>query len=223
LVFAKKNIIMKKLLLLFIVAFSYLATDAQAKKGRKKHSKKASKVAIKKAKFAKQEAAKKIARAEKISALYGQDSARMAFDKMYDLQKDSESIAYYEAGKKYLDSSFKARYKVSNERKIAWDKAEKNQADIVKAAKLNSYQSQQVRYINFEFSKKANLLDKRNDMVNKNYELSLLNNERRNKIKIIVGKYKERKIEKIRKKINDKNGADEETAWIDYATNYMKN
>ncbi len=214
---------MKKLLLLFIVAFSFLATDAQSKKRNKKHLKKPNKTALHKAKFAKKEAAKKIARAEKINALYGQDSARIAFDKMYDLQKDSESIAYYEAGKKYLDSSFKSKYKVSNEKKIAWDKAEKNQADIIKASKLNDYQAQQVRYINFEYSKKANLLEKRKDAINKDYELSLLNIERRSKIKIIVGKLKERKIEKIRKKINEKNGIDEETAWIDYATNYMKN
>jgi hypothetical protein len=214
---------MKKLLLLFVVAFSYLETDAQIKKGHRKVIKKPIKKSISKAKFAKQEAAKKIARAEKISALFGQDSARMAFDKMYDLQKDSESLAYYETGKKYLDSLFKEKYKNINAKREKWEKVEKNQIDIAKAARLNSYQSQQVRHINFTYSKKANLLDNRKDVVNKNYELALLNTERRNKIRIIVGKYKERKIEKIRKKINDKNGVDEETAWIDYATNYMKN
>ncbi len=210
---------MKKMMLLLLVAFSFLAVDAQTKKEHKKHAKKSSKKLLAKAKFTKQEAAKKIARAQKISELYGQDSARIAFDKIYDLKKDSESIAYYTAGKKYLDSSFKAKYKAANEKKILWDKAEKNQADIVKEARLNSYESQQVRYINFEYSKKANLLNKRTDVINKNYELTLLNAERRNKIKNITGKLKERKIEKIRKKINTKNGSDEETAWIDYAKN----
>jgi hypothetical protein len=214
---------MKKILLMFLVAFSFSIVNAQAKKAKKRNYKKPIKAAVVKAKFNKKEAAKKLARAEKINAVYGYDSARMAFDKMYDQKKDSESVAYYNEGLRYLDSTYQLKYYDRSQKKIAWDKAEKNQADIVKAAGLNKYQSQQVRYINFAYSDKANKLEKRKDQTNKNYELALLNIERRNKIKIIVGKFKEKKIEKIRKRVNIKNGADEETAWIDYANNYVKN
>ena len=89
--------------------------------------------------------------------------------------------------------------------------------DINRAAKLNDYQSKQVKYINQSFSDKAKLLVQGNDPQLKKQELAVLNEERRNKIRVIVGKSRERKLESERKDFIKKNGIDETNVWIGIA------
>ena len=103
------------------------------------------------------------------------------------------------------------------------DRMDKVQMDINRAAKLNDYESKQVKYINQTCSDKAKAILQGNDPQTKKQELAVLNEERKSKIKIIVGKARERKLESERKDFIKKNGVDEATAWIEIAESVAVN
>ena len=207
---------MKKIILLCVVALSMLGAEAQTKKGKK--SKKApNKETIAKAKFNKAEAQKKLMRDSLIIGLRMEDSIRIAGDMVSDLQKDSMDLVYRENGFKNIDSLKNVRYGLIIKNREEGDKMDKTQMDINRAAKLNDYQSKQVKYINQTFSDKAKLLVQGNDPQLKKQELAVLNEERRNKIRVIVGKSRERKLESERKDFIKKNGIDETNVWIGIA------
>ncbi len=199
-----------------MVALSMLGAEAQTKKGKK--SKKApNKETIAKAKFTKAQAQKKLMRDSLIIGLRVEDSIRIAGDLASDLQKDSMNLVYRENGFKNIDSLKNVRYGLIIKNREDGDKMDKTQMDINRAAKLNDYQSKQVKYINQTFSDKARLLVQGNDPQSKKQELALLNEERRNKIRVIVGKSRERKLESERKDFIKKNGIDETNVWIGIA------
>ena len=207
---------MKKIILLCVVALSMLGAEAQTKKGKK--SKKApNKETIAKAKFTKAEAQKKLMRDSLITGLRMEDSIRIAGEMASDLQKDSMNLVYRENGFKNIDSLKQVRYGLIIQNREEADKTDKTQMDINRAAKLNDYQSKQVKYINQSFSDKAKLLVQGNDPQLKKQELAVLNEERRNKIRVIVGKSRERKLESERKDFIKKNGIDETNVWIGIA------
>ena len=207
---------MKKIFLFCVVALSMLGAEAQTKKG-KKSKKVPNKETIAKAKFTKAEAQKKLMRDSLIIGLRMEDSIRIAGDMVSDLQKDSMNLVYRENGFKNIDSLKQVRYGLIIQNREEADKTDKTQMDINRAAKLNDYQSKQVKYINQSFSEKAKMIVQGNDPQSKKQELAVLNEERRNKIRVIVGKSRERKLESERKDFIKKNGIDETNVWIGIA------
>ena len=207
---------MKKISLLCLIAFSFLASEAQTKKN-KKSKKQPNKESVAKARFMKVEAQKKLIRDSVMIGMKMDDSLRIAADIQSDLQKDSLSLAYKQTGFKDIDSLNKIRYATIAKSRNDVDIADKTQMDINRAAKLNDYQGKQVKYINQTYTEKAKILISGVDPQTKKQELALLNEERRNKIRLIVGKSRERKLENERKDYFKKNTADESNAWINIA------
>ncbi len=207
---------MKKIILLCLVTCTFFAADAQTKKS-KKSKKVPNKEAIAKARFNKQEIEKKLLRDSLVVAMRTEDSVRVAADSISDLQKESESVAYRENGLKAIDSMNKEKYATMAAERAESDKAEKVQADISQTIKLSETTMKQVKIINTSYTEKAKLILKGNEEQQKVQELIALNAERRDKLKAIVGKAKERKLEKERKEYIAKNGIDKETAWMDIA------
>ena len=218
----KNNKAMKKIILLCLVALSMLGAEAQTKKG-KKYRKAPNKETVAKAKFSKEQAQKKLMRDSLIIGMRMEDSLRIAGDSVADLQKDSMSLAYRENGLKNIDSVKKERYGLIIKNREDADKMDKVQMDINRAAKLNDYESKQVKYINQTYSDKAKAILQGNDPQTKKQELAVLNEERKSKIKVIVGKARERKLESERKDFIKKNGVDEATAWIEIAESVAVN
>lgn len=212
---------MKKILLLCAAAFTFFAADAQTKKKSKK-AKKPNKEAVAKARFEKQEVEKGLARRAYIDSLRIDDSTRIVNDNLADLQKDSLRNVYRESGLKQIDSTNKESYLSRMNQRNAWDKSAKTNADVAKAAKLSDYQARQVQYINQEYNAKARAIAG-TDAAPQQQQLAALNAERREKIKAIVGKARERKLEKERKEYVQKNGADADSQWVDIAESVASN
>ena len=213
---------MKKISLLCLITFSFFAAEAQTKKNRKS-KKQPNKESVAKAKFVKVEAQKKLMRDSLMIGMKMEDSLRIAADFQSDLQKDSLSLAYKQTGLKDIDSLNKIRYATIAKSRNDVDIADKTQMDINRSAKLNDYQGKQVKYINQTYTEKAKILISGLDPQTKKQELVLLNEERRNKIRIIVGKSRERKLENERKDYFKKNTADESNAWINIAESVAVN
>lgn len=207
---------MKKISLLCLLVFSIFAAEAQTKKS-KRSKKQPSKESVAKVKFMKVEAQKKLMRDSLMMTMKMEDSVRIATDNISDLQKDSLSLAYKQNGLKNIDSLNKIRYATISTSRNEVDVADKNQMDINRAAKLNEYQSKQVKYINQTYTEKAKVLISGVDPQTKKLELVTLNDQRRDKIRLVVGKSREKKLENERKDYFKKNTADESNAWINIA------
>jgi hypothetical protein len=214
-----KNV--KKILVLCLVMFSFLAADAQKRKG-KKHSKKPNKEAIAIAKFNKNEKAKKLLRDSLIIKMKLEDSTRLALDSIADFQNDSTRVAYRDSGNAAIDSFNTAQYASMGQQRNQWDKTDRFHNDISHTVKLNDYKTKQVKYINQTYAEKAKLLTADGDMQSKATELALLNEERRKQIKAVVGKGKEKKLERGRKSYVKKNGTDADMEWINVAETVAK-
>jgi hypothetical protein len=212
----KNNLTMKKISLLCLLAFFIFAADAQTKKS-KRSKKQPSKESVAKAKFMKVETQKKLIRDSLMIGMKMEDSSRIAFDRVSDLQKDSLSLVYRQNGLKDIDSLNKIKYATIAKAQNESDVTEKTQMDINKAAKLNDYQGKQVKYINQTYTKKAKVLTSGVDPQTKKLELSALNEERRTKIRVVVGKAREKKLENERKDYFKKNTVDESNTWINIA------
>jgi|GEM_PF-2510499 len=218
---AENILAMKKITFLCLFAISFFAAEAQTKKN-KKSKKQPNKDTVAKAKFIKVEAQKKFLRDSVMVGMRMEDSLRIAGDNLSDLQKDSLSFVYRQNGLKDIDSLNKIRYATIAKSRNEVDITDKTQMDINRAAKLNDYQSKQVKYINQTYTEKAKILISGVDPQTKKQELALLNEERRNKIRSIVGKSRERKLENERKDYFKKNTADESNAWINIAESVAK-
>ena len=212
---------MKKISFLCLFAITFFAAEAQTKKN-KKSKKQPNKETVAKAKFIKAEAQKKFLRDSVLIGMKTEDSIRIAGDNLSDLQKDSLSFVYRQNGLKDIDSLNKIRYATIAKSRNEVDITDKTQMDINRAAKLDDYQSKQVKYINQTYTEKAKILTGGVDPQTKKQELALLNEERRNKIRSIVGKSRERKLENERKDYFKKNTADESNAWINIAESVAK-
>jgi len=212
---------MKKISFLCLFAITFFAAEAQTKKN-KKSKKQPNKETVAKAKFIKAEAQKKFLRDSVMIGMKMEDSLRIAGDNLSDLQKDSLRLIYRQNGLKDIDSLNKIRYATIAKSRSEFDITDKAQMDISRAAKLNDYQAKQVKYINQTYTEKAKILTGGVDPQTKKQELALLNEERRNKIRSIVGKSRERKLENERKDYFKKNTADESNAWINIAESVAK-
>jgi hypothetical protein len=212
----KKYITMKKIFLIGLIAFSVATAEAQ------KSKKLSSKETSANAKFKKLEASKRLMRDSLIIKMRVEDSTRLAMDSIADLQADSISIAYKENGLHAIDSMNIESYAAVQKNTIGWDKKQKSQNDMIQAAKLSEYKSRQVKIINATYNEKAKAIIQDGDASEKANELVALNEERRIKIKAVLGKSKERKLEKARKSFVKKHGVDEDIAWMDFADTYAK-
>lgn len=212
---------MKKIFLLCLVAFSFIGADAQSRKN-KKSRKAPNKEAIANARFNKQEASKKMLRDSLIFKMKLEDSTRLAMDSIADLQADSISVAYKENGLKEIDSINKESYAAIGKNTDEYDKTQKLQSDMMQGVGLSDYKSRQVKIINTSFTEKAKVIVQDGDATAKAQQLAALNDERRGKIKALLGKTKERKLEKERKAFVKKNGVNADTAWMDIAESVSK-
>jgi hypothetical protein len=212
---------MKKIFLLCLVAFSFVAADAQTRKN-KKSRKGPNKEAIANARFNKQEASKKILRDSLIYKMKLEDSTRLAMDSIADLQADSISVAYKENGLREIDSLNKESYAAIGKNTDEYDKTQKLQSDMIQGVRLSDYKNRQVKIINTSFTEKAKVIVQDGDAAAKAQQLAALNDERRGKIKALLGKTKERKLEKERKAFVKKNGINADTAWMDIAESVSK-
>ena len=212
---------MKKIILVCAAALTIFAADAQVKKGVKR-SKKPNKEAIAKARYTKQEAEKSLARRAQLDSLMSTDSLRKAGDSLADVQKENDRIVYKQNGLKTIDSINKETYAALMKQRNNTDKNQKLSEDLTKEANLSLYESTQVDYINQQYNEKAKALLQGSDPSLKKTELVVLNDERRSKIKAVVGKGKERRLEKDRKNYIQKNGATEDSQWVDIAESVTK-
>ena len=213
---------MKKILLMCVIACGVFAANAQTKKSHKK-AKRPSKEAIAQAKFKKQEEDKQLSRTAMLDSMRIGDSTRLQNDSLADVQKEMDRVAYKDAGLKAIDSMNKLSYGQLVKQRSSVDRSAKTEADLAKTAKLSSYEATQVKYINEQYNAKAKALTEGADANSKKTELIALNEERRTKIRAVVGKGSERRLESARKTYSQKNGADEDSQWVDMAEQFAKN
>jgi hypothetical protein len=222
---------MKRIILSLIVAFSFFAADAQTTKAKSKKAKKTATTAESRAKAKHKAAIAKIQRDtdERIAELrktsFYSDSMRIDSERV---ARDSFELSrknYLETRFKEIDSTNKAGWAKMSADKEQYSKTEQSFEAINKAAKLGSYQGRQVKYINQTYSDKANVI--KQDMTlsdeQKKQQLAALNTERRTKIKTVIGRSKEKKLEKERKDYVKKFGDSVETSWINEADTYAAN
>lgn len=216
---------MKKIFLLCGLALSFLASEAQTAKSKGKSAKK-TKLSSEAVFQAKQDTLMAL-RQQKI------DSS-LAYQLQYDsTRKENERIAYenFQQGQKawkdsmflQMDSSNSAQWKAMSKEHEHWLSVQKQRAEINRTAKLSEYQKVQVNYINqitFEKAKEIGS-DSMLDESKKKEALTKLNTERRDRIKIVTGKTKEKRLEKARKA--QSNSTDSDAMWINEVEGFVKN
>lgn len=212
---------MKRILLSCIVALSLFSADAQTKKA-KRSAKKPAKEAVAKSNFNKKQAAKKLARETQLNALLSDDTLRFTTDSLAELALTDERAIYKTEGLRAIDSLNKLSYVNLSKQRGDWEKTDRSNSEIMKAAKLSDYEAGQVKFINQTYNEKANALMQSGDANQKKQELINLNEERKNKIRTILGKSKEKKLEKERREYIKKNGADTDSQWVDAAESFVK-
>ncbi len=210
---------MKKILLTCAVAaMTIFATEAQTKKST---SKKSSKKSVNSEARLNSDIAK--IKAEKSKAMEEQrlerlmiDSTRREDERLAELQKDSLRMAWKQQKMNEVDSLNSVKWKKQITDKDDEYAAERTQAQLAKAAKLSTNQGRQVKAINMSYNDKAQLvmLDSTLSPESRKQQLTALNTERRAKIKEIVGKNKEKNLEKERIKYSAKNSDDRLSAWL---------
>lgn len=217
---------MKRIILLCAVAFSMLATvEAQttkkAKKGKKTSVSAESKSKAAAAKLEKERQEKfEDERMERMAY----DSIRKENEKLADIRFDSERVATKDAKIKMIDSLNKESWKSHAAQQEQYAKSERNLDQVIMAANLGPNQGRQVKDINLAYNSKAKMITENATLTDdqKKEQLAALNTERRDRIKAIIGKAKEKKLERERKEVAQKNGADVEAAWIELAEGVVK-
>ncbi len=216
---------MKKIFLLCGLAITFLASEAQTTKNKGKKAKKA--------KMSSEAVFQ--ARQDTLMAhrQYKIDSA-LAYQLQYDsVRRENERIAYENFQKSQkawkdsmflqMDSSNKEQWKVMSRDHEQSLSVQKQRAEINRIAKLSEYQKVQVNYINQTIFEKAKVInaDSMMDEPKKKEALVKLNTERRDRIKKVTGKAKEKRFEKARKA--QSNSTDPDAMWINELEGYVKN
>ena len=216
---------MKKILLLWVFAMSFFALEAQTNSSKKKKSKKSA-VTRKSNLQARLDSLQSKRQQHIDSTLAYQlqyDSARKDNERRADEKFQQEQLAWKKNKYRELDSSNKVQWGSLSKDHEHWLSVQRERDAVNKSAKLSVYQDRQVNYTNqssFEKAKKINA-DTSLDENQKKDQLVKLNGERRGRIKTIVGKYKELKLEKARKETNS--SIDLEAKWINEVEGYAKN
>ena len=212
---------MKKILFsAVLVAMTFFAADAQTKKKTSK-KKPVSTEAKAKADYAKLEKERQEKFEEqRIERLYD-DSVSREQERMEEFVKDSTRTAWKEAKLKEADSLHNDKWKNQSIEKEKYYVSERSQNAINANAKLSATQSNQVKAINMSYNDKAKVIHNNMELTEeaKTAQLVSLNEERRAKIKAVVGKSKEKKVEKERKEYAMTHTDDVEAKWINDVAN----
>ncbi|MBC7537057.1 MAG: hypothetical protein H7258_15310 [Ferruginibacter sp.] len=215
---------MKKILMLCVFATSFFASEAQTRKSKTKKSKKSAvtRQAGIQARFDSLQAKRQHNIDSTLTYQFRYDSVRKENERMADEKFQQEQMAWKENKYRELDSSNKTQWSALSKDHEHWLNVQKERDAVNKSANLSAYQDRQVNYINqssFEKAKKINA-DTLMDDKQKKDQLVKLNGERRGSIKTIVGKSKEKKLEKARKE--KKTSSDFEAQWINELDGYVK-
>jgi hypothetical protein len=207
---------MKKILFsAVLVAMTFFAADAQTKKTKSK-KKPVSTEARAKAEYAKLEKERQQKFEEqRLERLYD-DSVSREQERLEEFVKDSTRAAWKETKLKVADSLHNEKWKNQTIEKEKYYASERSQNAINTKAKLSVTQGSQVKAINMAYNDKARVIRDNMELTDdvKTAQLVSLNEERRAKIKAIVGKSKEKKVEKARKEYAMNHTDDVEAKWI---------
>lgn len=127
-----------------------------------------------------------------------------------------DRIVWKEQKLKEVDSHNQVKWKQQVEEKDQEYATERSQRELSKAAKLSDNQGQQVKVISQLYNDKAKEIAENTTMSEdkKKAALAVLIEERRAKIKAVVGNNKEKNLEKERVKYSAKNKDDKNSAWL---------
>ena len=221
---------MKKILLTCaVLAMTVFATEAQTKKSTRKNSKKpVSSESRLNSDIAKIKSEKRKAMEEqRMDRLYN-DSVRVNDEKLEETAKDSLRMVWKDQKLKEVDSTNQVTWKQTIEEKESWYATERSQNAINKAAKINDNQGRLIKEVNMSYNQKSKALRDNMEMADEDRrtQLIMLNTERREKIKSIIGAKRETKLEKSRKEYTTKNKEDINSQWMneyEVATKPKKN
>lgn len=215
---------MKKIILTGLVfAMGFFAAEAQTKKKSKK-AKPLTAEQKQKAAYAKideeKQAKFETQRLERLEA----DSVRRAEEKMEEFTKDSLRQDWKAKKLSEVDSTNKVNWTNTVSSKDAWYDHERSQNAILKSAGVNDVQGRKVKAINEQYNERAKTvkLDSTLSQDQVTQQLATINEERRAKIKEVVGSNKEKKLEKARKSYTKKNNDDHDAKWINDAAMVKK-
>jgi hypothetical protein len=212
---------MKKILFsAVLVGMTFFAADAQTKKTKSK-KKPVSTEAKAKAEYAKLEKERQTKFEEaRLERLYD-DSVSREQERLEEFVKDSTRLAWKEAKLKVADSMHNEKWKNESIEKEKFYATERSQNAINRSAGLNDNQGRQVKAINMSYNDKAKAIRNNVELTDeaKTTQLAALNEERRAKIRAIVGKGKEKKVEKERQEYTMKYSDDIEAKWINDVAN----
>ncbi|RYD73271.1 MAG: hypothetical protein EOP53_20415 [Sphingobacteriales bacterium] len=215
---------MKKILLTsLVVAMGFFAAEAQTKKKSKK-AKQPTAEQKQKAALAKLEndrqAKFETMRLERLEA----DSMRLADESKEEFVKDSLRQDWKAKRLAEVDSTNKVNWTKTVGDKEAWYDHERSQNAILKSAGVADVQGRKVKAINEQYNDRAKAvkLDSTLSQEQVTTQLASINDERRAKIKEVVGSSKERKLEKARKSYSKKNNDDHDAKWINDAAMVKK-
>jgi hypothetical protein len=207
---------MKKILFsAVLVGMTFFAADAQTKKTKSK-KKPVSTEAKAKAEYAKIEKERQTKFEEqRLERLYD-DSVSREQERLEEFAKDSARLAWKETKIKEADSMHNEKWKNQSIEKEKYYATERSQNIINKNAGLSENQGRQIKAINLSYNDKARVIRDNAELAAdvKTTQLASLNEERRAKIRAILGKGKEKKLEKERKEYSMKFSDDIEAKWI---------
>ena len=210
--------LMKKIFLTCVVALSLFAAEAQSKKTKKVKNSYAQREARANAAFKKTQQEKQLMwETDRIERLRG-DSERIDRERIADEQFTQQRMDWKTNRLKQIDSTNQTTWKGFSVEQENMAKLERERDAINTSAKISFNLGRQVKYINSSYTEKVLAINNNAALTaeQKTLELSTLNNERRTRIRAIVGKSKERKLEKERKEYVQKNtGSFNELAWAD--------
>jgi hypothetical protein len=206
---------MKKLLLLLFCT----ATTTLFAQTKKELIQKQKKEAVANSKFKKQEANKQMLRDSAIKNMAVEDSMRLQVDSVADAQKDSMRLVYMDSGYRVIDSNHKNWHALHYQKTNAWDKNDDFQNKILANAKfLKGNKLRHAKFINNSYCEKAKRITDSESNLTAAY--INLNDLRRIELRSLLGKRKERKLEKARKTYIKKHGSIDDAKWMD-ATDFV--
>ena len=215
---------MKKIILTsFILAMGIFVAEAQTKKKsskskpltaeQKQQSAYAKIDAERQAKFETQ-------RVERLEA----DSIRRAEEQMEEYVKDSLRQDWKAKRLAAVDSTNTSNWTKTVAEKEAWYDHERSQTAILKSAGVNDIQGRKVKAINEQYNERVKALKMDSTLTSDQVtaQLASINDERRAKIKEVIGSSKEKKLEKARKSYSMKHTDDHDSKWINDAAAVKK-
>lgn len=215
---------MKKILLsMVVVAMTFFAAEAQQTKSKSK-KKTVSAESKSKAAYAKIEKERQQKFEDQRMERLMDDSINREQERLEEYAKDSTRIAWKQMKMYEADSLHNDKWKNQSIEKDKWYATDRSQNAINKKAGLNDNQGRQIKAVNMIYNDRAKLVRENISLSDeqKTTQLVTLNEERRAKIKTIIGSSKEKKLEKERKEYSLKTQDDIEAKWINDVADVKK-